>query len=152
MLKARFEGAFIDIFHKITDNVTEHIPAGTLVMKDPASPADTVKVSDGTAVWGILSQDVYLNPGQKFLLPFNNFEGYPGDHVGLYTTDGYFETDQFEAGGTYAPGATLYASANGKLTDVPGTIAVGEVIRKDGDLLFFYFKRPQTVVVEEGGN
>lgn len=141
MLKPRFEGAFIDGFHKFTEDVTKFVPAGTLVMKDPNAPADTVTVTDGTAVWGILAQDVYMNPGPKFYLPRNNYEAMAGDQVGIYTMDGYFETDQFEPG-TYTPGATLYAGANGKLTDVPGTVAVGQVVRKEGETLLFYFKRP----------
>ena len=149
-LKAIFEPAHIDIFHRVPGDITAPIAAGTFVMKDE-DDAELVEVSDGTAFWGILSQDVYLNPGDKFTLPHMNFEAYPGDQVGIYTEPGYFKTDQYVSG-TYTPGADLYVTSEGKLTDVlddteeapapskkTGTLKVGNVVKKDVDGLFFYF-------------
>lgn len=128
MLNVVYEPSYIDIFHKIDTNV--EVPAGTILMK---KDGDTVKVSDGTAVWGVLSQDVFINPGNRFALPYNAHEAYAGDYVGIYH-DGMFETDQFEDG-SYTPGAKLYAGESGKFA-ATGTIVVGKVVNKIGNKLF----------------
>lgn len=149
MLKVILEPAHIDIFHKTATNLTSPILAGTIVSKN-ALAATEVAVSDGTGYWGILAQDVLLNPGSKFVLPSLNYEAYPGDFVGIYTEPGYFKTDQFVEG-TYTPGADLYITSEGKLTDVEdteaspaptkttGTVKIGKVVSLGTDGLFFYF-------------
>ena len=141
MLKAVYEPQHIDIFHKVSAELTEPIAAGTFVMKD-ADDAELVEVSDGTAVWGVLSQNVHLNPGSKFALPYNNFEAYPGDFVGIYTT-GYFKTDQFVEA-TYEPGEALFVTNAGKLTNdeaapsaTEGNLKVGYVVSATEEELFY---------------
>lgn len=92
MLKAIFEPYYIDIFHKFGE-VTSKIPAGTILMKDTAN-AEYVKVSNGTDFWGVLSQDLYPDPGSEYIKPYNDHRAYSGDQVGIYHK-GMFETDQF---------------------------------------------------------
>jgi predicted RecA/RadA family phage recombinase len=134
MIKVRFEPHYIDIFHRIKlgDGVTK-LNAGTILMKDATDPS-VVKASTGSAVWGVLSQDVYVRPGNEYALPYNDHRAYDGDFVGIYH-EGMFETDQFETG-TYTPGATVYVSNNGKFTASSGNVAVGKVVRKDSNTLF----------------
>ena len=149
MLKAVFEPAQIDIFHKFNPAATTATPAGSVVMKD-TTDAEVVLVSDGTSVWGLLSQEVTVHPGPKFNFPFNNFEAFVGDQVGIYTQAGYFHTDQYVIG-TYVPGASLYVTSEGKLTatldtqatpaptTTTGIVKVGEVVKEEvGDLFFLY--------------
>jgi len=133
MIKVRFEPHYIDIFHRIKlgDGVTK-LNAGTILMKDATDP-NVVTASNGSAVWGVLSQDVYVSPGNEYALPYNDHRAYDGDFVGIYH-EGMFETDQFEDG-TYTPGATVYVSSNGKFA-ASGTVAVGKVVRKDSNTLF----------------
>lgn len=140
MLKAVFEDRQIDIFHKM-ETETAVIPAGTIVMKDPTDP-EKVVVSDGTAAWGILSQNLYPAPPQGTFRPYNDFEAYSGDLVGIYH-QGYYETDQY-VGDAFTPGQTLYVTANGKLTGIEGepsattgNVAVGKFIKMKGSNLFF---------------
>ena len=92
MLKAIFEPYYIDIFHKFGE-VTSKIPAGTILMKDTTN-AEYVKVSNGTDFWGVLSQDLYPDPGSEYIKPYNDHRAYSGDQVGIYHK-GMFETDQF---------------------------------------------------------
>lgn len=133
MIKVRFEPHYIDIFHRIKlGNGVTKLNAGTILMKDTTN-AEYVKVSNGNSVWGVLSQDVYVSPGNEYALPYNDHRAYNGDFVGIYH-EGMFETDQFETG-TYNPGATVYASNNGKFA-ASGTVAVGKVVRKDSNTLF----------------
>lgn len=134
MIKVRFEPHYIDIFHRIKlgEGVTK-LNAGTILMKDATDPS-VVKASTGSAVWGVLSQDVYVSPGNEYALPYNDHRAYDGDFVGIYH-EGMFETDQFEDG-TYTPGATVYVSDNGKFTASSGNVAVGKVVRKDSNTLF----------------
>ena len=148
-LRAIFEPVHIDIFHKVGTDIVAEIPAGTFVAKDVEN-AELVNVSDGTDFWGVLAQHVYLNPGDKFVRPTNNYEAYPGEQVGIYTEPGYFKTDQYVEG-TYTPGADLYITSEGKLTDVKdeqaepaptettGVVKVGRVVKEDVDGLLFYF-------------
>lgn len=134
MIKVRFEPHYIDIFHRIKlgDGVTK-LNAGTILMKDATDP-NVVKASNGTAVWGVLSQDVYVSPGNEYALPYNDHRAYDGDFVGIYH-EGMFETDQFVETGTYTPGATVFVSSNGKFA-ATGNVAVGKVVRKDSNTLF----------------
>jgi len=139
VIKVRFEPHYIDIFHRIKlGNGVRKLNAGTILMKDTAN-AEYVTVSDGTAVWGVLSQDVYVSPGNEYALPYNDHRAYDGDFVGIYH-EGMFETDQFEEDGTYDPGATVYVSNNGKFaaadSSATGNVAVGKVVRKDSNTLF----------------
>lgn len=149
-LKAVFEPAHIDIFHTIDATLAHDVPAGRIVMKNPDN-GNEVLVSDGSAAYGVLSQNVYVRPTVPgVVLPYNNFEAYVGDPVGIYTEDCYLKTDQYVSG-TYNPGDKLYVTSEGKLTneqDADGTatattghVVVGEVIRVEGDMLFFLFKR-----------
>lgn len=141
MLKAVFEDTRIDIFHRMETETTV-IPSGTFVMKDPAD-AEKVVVSDGTKVWGVLSQNVFPLPLQRTFQPFNDFEAYSGDPVGIYH-EGYYETDQF-VGDTFVPGQVLYVTNEGKLTGqqseeptaVAGKVPVGRFIKMKGSVMFF---------------
>ena len=134
MIKVRFEPHYIDIFHRIKlgDGVTK-LNAGTILMKDATDP-NVVTASDGSAVWGVLSQDVYVSPGNEYALPYNDHRAYDGDFVGIYH-EGMFETDQFVETDTYNPGATVYVSENGKFA-ASGSVPVGKVVRKDSNTLF----------------
>lgn len=143
MLKFEFEPHFIDIYHKFDKTITATVPAGVFVMK---KDADTVTVSDGTKVWGLLAQNVHVNPGPEYALVSNDNRAYAGDQVGIYVSPGMFWTDQFV--GTPQPGDTLYVTSEGKLTatkaeDNPtasaGVIAVGKAAKThNGQLLFVY--------------
>ena len=134
MIKVRFEPHYIDIFHRIKlGNGVTKLNAGTILMKDATDP-NVVTASDGTAVWGVLSQDVYVSPGNEYALPYNDHRAYDGDFVGIYH-EGMFETDQFVETDTYTPGATVYVSSNGKFA-ASGTVPVGKVVRKDSNTLF----------------
>jgi hypothetical protein len=145
MLHAIYEPKIIDSLHRISPDIESNILAGTFVMKDPQSTVgDELIPSDGTDYWGILAQDVYLNPGSTFARPHLNFQAYSGDQVGVYTTAGYFKTDRYVEGGDYEPGAELYISEDGILTDdAPDNdpVSVGRVVSMDSDgLLVFYFR------------
>lgn len=150
MLRAIQEPLSIDIFHRYTEGsaLTSVVPAGTIVMK---TGEDTVQVSDGTSVLGVLSQNVFPRPGSQYFLPYLNYQAYDGDPVGVYRDAGVFLTDQFVEG-TYTPGSPLYVTNKGQLTDAlddvsatAGNINVGEVIRLEGDLLLFHFNGHPTV-------
>ncbi len=150
MLKAIFEPYYIDIFHKFGE-VTSKIPAGTILMKDTTN-AEYVKVSNGTDFWGVLSQDLYPDPGSEYIKPYNDHRAYSGDQVGIYHK-GMFETDQFvvsyELDGTteipYIPGADLYVTSEGKFTNIleegeaatetSGKVKVGKIVKKEGNKL-----------------
>ena len=133
MIKVRFEPHYIDIFHRIKLGAgVRKLNAGTILMKDTTN-AEYVTVSNGTDFWGVLSQDVYVSPGNEYALPYNDHRAYDGDFVGIYH-EGMFETDQFEDG-TYNPGATVYVSNNGKFA-ASGNVPVGKVVRKDSNTLF----------------
>ena len=112
MLKAIFEPYYIDIFHKFGE-VTSKIPAGTILMKDTTN-AEYVKVSNGTDFWGVLSQDLYPDPGSEYIKPYNDHRAYSGDQVGIYHK-GMFETDQFVV--SYEPDDEVGAE---------GSVVVGE--------------------------
>jgi len=113
MLKAIFEPYYIDIFHKFGE-VTSKIPAGTILMKDTTN-AEYVKVSNGTDFWGVLSQDLYPDPGSEYIKPYNDHRAYSGDQVGIYHK-GMFETDQF-----------VVSYEVDDEVDAEGSVVVGEV-------------------------
>lgn len=113
MLKAIFEPYYIDIFHKFGE-VTSKIPAGTILMKDTTN-AEYVKVSNGTDFWGVLSQDLYPDPGSEYIKPYNDHRAYSGDQVGIYHK-GMFETDQF-----------VVSYEVDDQVDAEGSVVVGEV-------------------------
>jgi hypothetical protein len=146
MLKAIFEPYYIDIFHKFGE-VTSKIPAGTILMKDTTN-AEYVKVSNGTDFWGVLSQDLYPDPGSEYIKPYNDHRAYSGDQVGIYHK-GMFETDQFEEDGAYIPGDTLYASADGKFCN---GYEMGDGTAVDGttSVTADYAAADATVTVTEG--
>lgn len=137
MLKAIFEPYYIDIFHKFGE-VTSKIPAGTILMKDTTN-AEYVKVSNGTDFWGVLSQDLYPDPGSEYIKPYNDHRAYSGDQVGIYHK-GMFETDQF-----------VVSYEVDDQVDAEGSVVVGEVevsITGEADEAYHNVK----VVFEGGGS
>lgn len=137
MLKAIFEPYYIDIFHKFGE-VTSKIPAGTILMKDTTN-AEYVKVSNGTDFWGVLSQDLYPDPGSEYIKPYNDHRAYSGDQVGIYHK-GMFETDQF-----------VVSYEVDDEVDAEGSVVVGEVevsITGEADEAYHNVK----VVFEGGGS
>lgn len=113
MLRAKIEG-ILNPYQRMD----EVAPAGRIVMLDSAN-AGKVKVSDGHDAFGILSQDVVGKPANGYKSPVDS-TAWPGEKVGVYHGGGIYETDQFVSG-TYAPGAPLYVTSEGKLTDVKDT-------------------------------
>ena len=132
MLKAIFEPYYIDIFHKFGE-VTSKIPAGTILMKDTTN-AEYVKVSDGTDFWGVLSQDLYPDPGSEYIKPYNDHRAYSGDQVGIYHK-GMFETDQFVV--SYEVDDGVAASGTTTVDDVEVTIEGDESAVYNGVVISF---------------
>ena len=113
MLKAIFEPYYIDIFHRFGE-VTSKIPAGTILMKDTTN-AEYVTVSNGTDFWGVLSQDLYPDPGSEYIKPYNDHRAYSGDRVGIYHK-GMFETDQFVVSYEVAEGSGVVGGVEVSIT------------------------------------
>lgn len=96
--------------------------AGDICMLDQAT--GTVKVSDGSAAFGVFAQDVkdFTAGGYRSMLDTTAGVGEP---VGIYQDGGVFETDNI-VGGTYKVGDTLYVTSEGKLSNVKSTADVGD--------------------------
>lgn len=96
--------------------------AGDICMLDQAT--GTVKVSDGSAAFGVFAQDVkdFTAGGYRSMLDTTAGVGEP---VGIYQDGGVFETDNIVEG-TYKVGDTLYVTSKGKLSNVKSTAEDGD--------------------------
>lgn len=110
MLNAKYEG-ILTVYYKIN----EAAKAGQVVML-PDDKANEVVISDGTAAYGFLAQDVYDVPKDEYR-PLVGERAYKGELVGVYTQGGVYYTDQYVEG-TYKPGEDLFVTSEGLLTNV----------------------------------
>lgn len=141
MIDARYEQIatiFCDTAKDIADSA--NISAGTVVMldttetnDDPEEPSK-VEVSDGTAAYGLLAQEIIAPPSDASydsmsqvvvdyeLTPLSvSKKAYAGKPVGVFINGGVFITDMYVA--DVAPGDTLYVTTEGKLTPNYATAA-----------------------------
>ena len=95
--------------------------AGDICMLDQTT--ETVKVSNGSAAFGVFAQDVkdFTAGGYRSMLDTTAGVGEP---VGIYQDGGVFETDNI-VDGTYKVGDTLYVTSEGKLSNVKSTADSG---------------------------
>jgi hypothetical protein len=141
MIDARYETIttiFCDTAEDIADSA--NISAGIVVMLDdsdtndePEDPTNVV-VSDGTAAYGLLAQQIIAPPSDASydsmeqvvvdyeLTPLSvSKKAYAGKPVGVFVNGGVFITDMYVA--DVVPGDTLYVTTEGKLTPTYATTA-----------------------------